>query len=137
MKGLARLTLLYSTFALISIAVNIGCQATVVALYKGVYAVQLSVLIGTAAGLPVKYVLEKRHIFGFVPIDLAHDGRVFMVYTLMGVLTTLLFWATEYGFHLMFKTDGMRYLGGAIGLIIGNIVKYHLDKRFVFQKGNL
>ena len=134
MKGFARLAVLYSVFALISIAVNIGCQAIVVAIYRDIYAVQISVLIGTAAGLPVKYVLEKRFIFGFEPINLAHDGRVFMLYTLMGVATTLLFWATEYGFHLMFQTDAMRYVGAAIGLIAGNIIKYQLDKRYVFRK---
>jgi hypothetical protein len=26
----------------------------------------------------------------------------------------------------------MRYLGGVIGLAIGYLTKYHLDKRFVF-----
>ena len=132
MKGVARLALLYALFALIAIAVNIGCQALVIWIYKGVFAVQLSVLVGTAAGLPVKYVLEKRHIFGFESRNLAHDGRVFMLYTFMGVFTTALFWAIEYGFHVAFGTDTMRYLGGAIGLTIGNIIKYHLDKRFVF-----
>lgn len=134
MKGVARLALLYALFALISIAVNIGCQALVIWLYQGVYAVQLSVLLGTAAGLPVKYVLEKRHIFGFVSKSLAHDGQVFMLYTFMGVFTTALFWGIEYAFHVMFQTDGMRYLGGAVGLTIGNIFKYHLDKHFVFRK---
>jgi hypothetical protein len=27
----------------------------------------------------------------------------------------------------------MRYLGGVIGLTIGYLAKYHLDKRFVFK----
>lgn len=134
MKGVARLAVLYAVFALIAIAVNIGCQAFVTWIYKGVFAVQLSVLAGTAAGLPVKYVLEKRYIFGFESTNLAHDGRIFMLYTFMGVFTTALFWGVEYGFHAAFGTDTMRYVGGAIGLTIGNIIKYHLDKRYVFQK---
>lgn len=134
MKGVARLAVLYAVFALIAIAVNIGCQALVIWMYKGAFAVQLSVLVGTAAGLPVKYVLEKRHIFGFESKSLAHDGRVFLLYSLMGVFTTALFWGIEYGFHTAFGTDGMRYLGGAVGLTIGNIIKYHLDKRYVFRK---
>ena len=131
-KGVARLAGLYALFALIAIAVNIGCQAMVIWVYKGPFAVQLSVLVGTAAGLPVKYVLEKRHIFGFESKNLAHDGRVFMLYTFMGVFTTALFWGIEYGFHVAFQTDAMRYVGGAVGLTIGNIIKYHLDKRYVF-----
>jgi putative flippase GtrA len=134
MKGIARLAVLYSIFALIAILVNIGCQALVIWIYKGGFAIQLSVLIGTAAGLPVKYVLEKRHIFDFKSKNLAHDGRVFMLYTFMGVFTTALFWGIEYGFHMAFKTDTMRYVGGGVGLTIGNIIKYHLDKRYVFQK---
>lgn len=134
MKGVARLTALYAMFALIAIAVNIGCQAMVIWVYKGPFAIQLSVLVGTAAGLPVKYVLEKRHIFGFESKNLAHDGRVFMLYTFMGVFTTALFWGIEYGFHAAFGTDTMRYVGGAVGLTIGNIIKYHLDKRYVFRK---
>lgn len=134
MKGVARLAVLYAVFALIAIAVNIGCQAMVIWVYKGPFAIPLSVLVGTAAGLPVKYVLEKRHIFGFESKNLAHDGRVFMLYTFMGVFTTALFWGIEYGFHATFGTDTMRYVGGAVGLTIGNIIKYHLDKRYVFQK---
>jgi putative flippase GtrA len=137
MKGVARLAMLYALFALIAICVNIGCQALVIWLYQGMYAVPLSVLVGTAAGLPVKYVLEKRHIFGFESKSLAHDGQTFMLYTFMGVFTTALFWGIEYAFHVMFQTDGMRYLGGAIGLTVGNIIKYHLDKHYVFRKDSL
>jgi len=134
MKGVARLAVLYAVFALIAIVVNIGCQAMVIWVYKGPFAIHLSVLVGTAAGLPVKYILEKRHIFGFESKNLAHDGRVFMLYTFMGVFTTALFWGIEYGFHAAFGTDTMRYVGGAVGLTIGNIIKYHLDKRYVFRK---
>ena len=134
MKGVALLAVLYAVFALIAIAVNIGCQALVIWIYKGVFAVQLSVLVGTAAGLPVKYVLEKRHIFSFESKNLAHDGRVFVLYTFMGIFTTALFWGIEYGFHAAFGTDTMRYVGGAVGLTIGNIIKYHLDKCYVFGK---
>ena len=28
----------------------------------------------------------------------------------------------------------MRYLGGVIGLMIGYIIKYQLDKRYVFRR---
>lgn len=137
MKGVARLAALYAVFALIAIAVNMACQALVIWVYKGAFAIQLSILAGTAAGLPVKYLLDKRYIFGFEPLSLTQDGRVFMLYTGMGVLTTGLFWGVEYGFHMAFGTDIMRYLGGALGLTLGNIIKYHLDKRYVFRKGAL
>lgn len=134
MNGVSRLALLYSIIALIAMLVNIGCQALVIWIYKGVFFIQLSVLVGTAAGLPVKYVLEKQHIFEFKSKNMAHDGRIFLLYTFMGVFTTALFWGIEYVFHAAFGTDTMRYLGGAIGLVIGNIIKYNLDKRYVFKK---
>jgi putative flippase GtrA len=136
MNGVARLALLYAVFAAIATAANIGCQALVIWLYHGPYSVPLSVLVGTAAGLPIKYVLEKRHIFGFESDNLAHDGKLFMLYSVMGVFTTALFWGIEYAFHHAFGTDAMRYLGGALGLTLGYIIKYHLDKRFVFVSRN-
>ena len=132
MKGAARIVLLYVVFAAITTAVNIGCQALSIWLYSGPHAVPISVLVGTAAGLPLKYVLEKKYVFEFASDNLAHDGRMFVLYSLMGVLTTLLFWGVEYTFERAFGTDGMRYLGGAIGLALGYAIKYRLDLRFVF-----
>lgn len=133
MKGVVRIAVLYAVFAAIATAANIGCQALVIWLYAGPYAVALSILVGTAAGLPIKYVLEKRHIFSFEADNLAHDGRMFALYSFMGVFTTALFWGVEYAFHTAFGTDAMRYLGGAIGLTLGYVIKYHLDKRYVFR----
>ena len=37
------------------------------------------------------------------------------------------------GHHHIFETKEMRYLGGVIGLAIGYLTKYHLDKRYVFR----
>lgn len=133
-KSVSRIAVLYAVFAALATAVNIGSQALVIWLYHGPYAVPLSILIGTAAGLPVKYVLEKRHIFSFESENLAHDGKMFALYSFMGVFTTALFWGIEYAFHHTFGTDAMRYLGGVIGLTLGYAIKYHLDKRFVFVK---
>ena len=132
MKGSTRLIVLYALFAGISTAANIGCQALVIWLFTGPYAVQLSIFMGTAAGLPIRYVLEKRHIFGFQADNLAHDGSMFFLYSARGVATTARFWSVEYAFHIVFGTDAMRYLGGVIGLAMGYIIKYQLDKRFVF-----
>ena len=131
-KSIFRIAVLYAVFAAFATVVNIGSQALVIWLYLGPYAVPLSILVGTAAGLPVKYVLEKRHIFSFECDNLAHDGKMFALYSFLGVFTTALFWGIEYAFHHIFGTDAMRYLGGVIGLTLGYAIKYHLDKRFVF-----
>lgn len=132
MKRATEIVLLYSLFATVATLANIGSQAVVVACYHGLYSIELSILIGTAMGLPIKYVLEKRHIFGFEADNLSHDGKLFVLYSVMGAFTTALFWGTEYTFHWLFDSDSMRYLGGAIGLTTGYVIKYHLDKRFVF-----
>lgn len=126
------LVLRYALFAVISSLVNLGAQVAAVALYRGPYAISLSILVGTGCGLLVKYLLDKRHIFQFETRSLAHDGRLFFMYSFFGGFTTLLFWGSEAAFQWQFGTDMMRYLGGAIGLAVGYVVKYQLDKRFVF-----
>lgn len=124
---------LYFAFAVLAIAVNIGTQAVVVAVYGGPFHLIASVLAGTATGLVAKYVLDKAFIFRFVARDKAHEARTFALYTVMGLATTAVFWGTEAAFHLAWQTDAMRYLGGIIGLAVGYCTKYYLDKRFVFR----
>lgn len=127
-----KIAVLYTLFAIFSIVINIGSQMLSTWAYKGNYSVEFSILVGTAAGLPLRYFLEKRYIFNFTSYNLAHDGRLFVFYSAIGVITTLIFWGTEYTFHLIYDTDLMRYVGGIIGLIVGFYFKYQLDKKFVF-----
>ncbi len=126
------IVVLYIVFASLSTAINIGSQMLSMSIYKGLYAVEISILVGTATGLPLRYLLEKRYIFSFKSSDIRHDGQLFVLYSFMGVLTTVIFWLTEYAFHLLFAEDFMRYVGGVIGLGIGFYVKYRLDKKYVF-----
>jgi putative flippase GtrA len=128
------LVVTYALLALIATAVNLGSQMLSVWCYRGPFAIPVSILAGTGTGLVLKYVLDKRFIFKFQTRDLAHDGSLFLLYTAMGLITTTLFWGVEYAFHLYFGIDSMRYLGGALGLVIGYTAKYQLDKRYVFRK---
>jgi putative flippase GtrA len=128
-----RLAILYALLAFIAAAANIGAQELVVRGYEGAFHVLLSVAVGTAAGLVVKYILDKRYIFRFRARDAVHDGQTFLLYTLMGLATTAIFWGFEFGFQHLYQSKEMRYLGGAIGLAIGYVAKYHLDKVFVFR----
>lgn len=125
----------YIVLAIISVIVNISIQDVIVRNYDGKYNILLSVIIGTCAGLIVKYLLDKKYIFKFKAENISHDGRIFVIYSLMGLATTLIFWGFEFGFSFIFATKEMRYLGGIIGLSIGYFTKYHLDKRFVFRGG--
>ncbi|MEO4048047.1 GtrA family protein [Pseudomonas sp. CAU 1711] len=128
-----KLAAIYALLAGIATAINISAQALSIWLYSGFASIVLSMLIGTGAGLIVKYVLDKRYIFRFKAENVAHDGHTFLLYSLMGVLTTAIFWGTELAFHFIFQSAELRYLGGTIGLAIGYLTKYELDKRFVFR----
>ncbi|MFC4930354.1 GtrA family protein [Massilia sp. GCM10023247] len=128
-----RLPIVYALLALIATAANIGTQVLVMRGYSGPFAVMLALVIGTGVGLVIKYVLDKRYIFRFRARDVAHDSKTFALYTLMGLATTVIFWGFELGFDHLFDTPQMRYLGGVIGLLIGYLTKYYLDKRYVFR----
>jgi len=127
------ITIRYAVFALVATAVNISAQDIIIRHYAGAFNILISVIVGTGAGLIIKYVLDKRYIFRFRASDAAHDGKTFVLYTLMGLATTIIFWGFEFGFNHLFESKEMRYLGGIIGLIIGYLAKYHLDKRYVFR----
>jgi putative flippase GtrA len=127
-----RLAIIYAVLALIAMATNIGAQELVVRVYHGPFPVTLSVFFGTGVGLVVKYLLDKAFIFRFRARDKLHEAQTFVLYTVTGVATTVIFWGCEFGFEAVFQTKNMRYLGGVIGLAIGYFTKYRLDKRYVF-----
>jgi putative flippase GtrA len=131
-----RLAILYAVIAIIATATNIGTQELTVRAYEGPFQVALSIFIGTAVGLVVKYLLDKAFIFGFRARDTLHDVQTFGLYTVMGIVTTAIFWGLEFGFNQLFQSKDMRYLGGLIGLAIGYWTKYHLDKRYVFRSAS-
>jgi putative flippase GtrA len=128
-----RLAIVYAIIALIATVANLGAQALSVRVWTGLWHIEISVLVGTAVGLVLKYVLDKIYIFRFKADDALHDLQTFILYTGMGVVTTLLFWGFEFGFYQAFQDKSLRYLGGLIGLVLGYWAKYHLDKRFVFR----
>lgn len=130
----ANLILRYSAFALFAIVVNLGAQRVCLAIFGvSTWAVMFAIFVGTLAGLVVKYILDKRWIFDDTSSGAAEHTRKFGLYTLMGVVTTLIFWGFEYGFWLHWQNDVMREVGAVIGLTIGYFIKYWLDKRFVFK----
>lgn len=129
-----KITFLYSLFAIVSIAANLLAQDITIRVYHLEYQLALSVVVGTTVGLLIKYILDKKYIFRFTAISLAHDSSLFVMYTAMGVITTLIFWGFEFTFEYLFHTKYMRYIGAVMGLSIGYFIKYNLDKRFVFRQ---
>lgn len=128
-----KIAFLYAFLALIATGINLGAQDFSMRAYTGVYALPLSMIVGTIAGLLVKYALDKRYIFRFRARDAAHDSSTFILYGIMGLATTCIFWGVELAFNHVYGSAAMRYVGGFIGLAIGYLAKYHLDKRFVFR----
>lgn len=121
----------YTVFALAATAVNLLTQRGFFALYDGPFAIYGALALGTLTGLVAKYVLDKRWIFADRSTGVATHARKFSLYTLMGVFTTVIFWGSELAFDAVGGGD-WRYVGGALGLAVGYVVKYRLDRRFVF-----
>jgi hypothetical protein len=128
----SQLIVWYSIFAAISIAANIGSQKFAFWLYQGPFAVPLSVCVGTAMGLIIKYALDKAWIFRYPHRSVAHGVQTFALYVAMGLGTTLIFWGVEFCADALFHSEAARLTGGALGLVLGYLAKYRLDKRFVF-----
>ncbi|MCO8059956.1 GtrA family protein [Acinetobacter towneri] len=128
-----KLVVYYSLFALVAIIANFCAQELSLMLYGAAYALWVSIVVGTLVGLVVKFYLDKTYVFKFITKNNAQQGYVFLLYSVMGVLTTSIFWGMEWAFYLYFSTDVMKYVGGFLGLVLGYIAKYYLDKHFVFR----
>jgi putative flippase GtrA len=123
----------YALFAALATLANLAAQRLVLgAAGREAAGFALAVLMGTAVGLVVKYLLDKRWIFDDRSTGVAAHGQRFGLYTAMGAVTTLIFWGTETAFWLVWRTDLMREAGAVLGLMVGYVVKYRLDRRFVF-----
>lgn len=128
------LLFLYSLFAIVAIAANVLSQEFALLFYSGAHELAIAIPVGTAVGLVVKYVLDRKYIFKAATVPLSKDGRQFIAYAATGVITTLLFWGSEIAFELLFATREARYVGAILGLGCGYILKYQLDRRFVFTR---
>lgn len=131
----ARLALRYAGFAAIATLANLGAQRAVLALGDGSQTgwFLTAMGVGTGVGLVVKYALDKRWIFYDTTRGARAQGAQFALYTVMGLVTTAIFWVTETVFWMIWGTDGARELGAILGLSVGYITKYLLDRRYVFR----
>ena len=125
---------LYILFAILSTMANLVFQYFSLSLYSGTFSLYIAMGIGTLAGLLLKYILDKKYIFFYNPKTKKDDGTTFFLYSIMGVFTTVIFWSFEIFFDHIFQTPQAKYIGAILGLLIGYIIKYFLDKKFVFKK---
>lgn len=132
--SLRALILRYAAFAVLATLANLGTQRAVLALDASARGFALAVVAGTAVGLVLKYILDKRWIFFDTATGARAHGRKFSLYTAMGLVTTAIFWGMETAASALWGTDLAREAGAVLGLAIGYVVKFHLDRRFVFGR---
>ena len=124
------LVLRYVAFCLLAMGANLGLQFVA---HRGLgMSFWPALCVGTAAGLVLKYVLDRNYIFSGRGATLSQDTRRFSLYGLLGLVTTAVFWSTEWLGHYLIPSESGRYIGGAAGLAIGYFLKYRLDQRWVF-----
>lgn len=129
----AQILVRYVLFAVLAGAANLLAQAGTAKLLP-VLPLMAGILVGTAVGFAVKYVLDKKWIFqDSFARDLA-EARKVAQYGIFSVATTLLFWATELAFWHVWQTQSAKYAGAVLGLALGNWIKYRLDRRYTFRK---
>lgn len=121
----------YSFFALIATAINMGTQWLVMTIYRGSFMLIAAMAFGTSAGLVTKYILDKKWIFQDNSSGLANHAKKFSLYSAAGVITTAVFWGFEAIFYIMLG-EHYALIGGCVGLAVGYVTKYHLDRHFVF-----
>ncbi len=120
----------YFGFAVLAIMANLLVQRAVFATWQAGETFVVAIALGTVVGLVVKYWLDARWIFysDRPRSDLGQFGR----YTITGVVTTFLFWGFEWVGWYLSGDHQIRELAAIIGLSLGYLLKYQLDKRFVF-----
>jgi putative flippase GtrA len=127
------MVLRYIFFAILSTIINLTFQYISFFAYSGFLAIYVAMFNGTLSGLILKYILDKKYIFYHKPKSKKDDGKKFLLYSLMGVFTTFIFWGFEIWFDFLIGGETGKYIGAVVGLGIGYVVKYNLDKKFVFK----
>ena len=122
----------YTTFAIIATVVNLMVQRIVLTNDYSDLQLTIAIARGSIAGLIVKYALDKYWIFADFSRGLPHAGKQFALYVFTGVFTTAIFWGSELMSWLLWGTEFARECGAVVGLAIGYLYKYRLDRKYVF-----
>ncbi|MCX8131533.1 MAG: GtrA family protein [Clostridia bacterium] len=123
----------YALFALLSMCINLLTQYLSLNIYNKKYSLYIAIFFGTLIGLIVKFVLDKKLIFYYRSKTKSQDIYKFILYSFLGVFTTLIYWGFEISFDYFLSFSAAKYIGAVTGLTIGYLIKYNLDKRFVFK----
>lgn len=126
----------YAATAVLSVLANLVAQEATV---QGVPEAHLmvSIIVGTLVGFFIKYVVDKVWTFRERYTTPAGEAQRITLSGLFSVLTTLIFWGFELGFHAIWQTDFAKYLGAVLGLSIGYVLKFWLDRHHVFKESTV
>ena len=128
------LALRHAAFAAATAAANVATRYVSSTLYTGRYALYAAMTAGTLVGRIAKHVLDRRWIFHDRPTSRRGHAVELPLYTLTGVLTTVIFRGTELAFAALGDALWLRYVGAVLGLAAGYTAKYRLDRGFVFRE---
>ncbi|WP_404291215.1 GtrA family protein [Microvirga sp. RSM25] len=123
----------YVVFAGIATLANLATQEAVVRVAP-LSPLALSILMGTATGFILKYLLDKKWVFDDGYSGHRQELQKITLYGVFSVFTTLVFWSFEVVFWVIWRTDFAKYTGAVIGLAIGYAAKFVLDRAFVFKE---
>lgn len=123
----------YILFALIATILNLFTQYIFLKMYYGVGSLYLAMFLGTLIGLVIKYILDKNYIFKYRINNKKEELKKILLYSFLGIFTTLIFWSFEIAFDKIFEYDLAKYVGGLLGLALGYYLKFTLDKNIVFK----
>lgn len=126
--------ILYISFAIISSLANLLTQRIVLSILVDDLFFFVAIIFGTIVGLLIKFILDKNFIFSDNSKNINSLSKKFSIYSLMGIFSTIIFWGTETIFWIIWRQENMRELGALLGLTLGYIIKYRLDKKYVFRE---
>ena len=123
----------YCFFAILATLVNLYVQRLILNIENSFTFLLYAIFCGTLIGLLIKFILDKYFIFFNYEKKIKDNSKMFLKYTILGIFTTIVFWAIESVFWLIWQTEMMREIGAIIGLTIGYILKFGLDRKYVFK----
>lgn len=123
----------YVLFAILATLANLLTQEATMRLAP-VAPLTLSILMGTAAGFVLKYLLDKKWVFDDGYHGHKQELQKITLYGAFSILTTLVFWGFEIAFWAVWRTDFAKYSGAVLGLAVGYAAKFMLDRSFVFKE---
>lgn len=126
----------YAATAVLSVVANLLAQEMTVRGAPHTH-LMVSIVVGTLVGFLIKYVVDKTWTFQERYTTPFGEAQRITLSGLFSVVTTLIFWAFELGFHAIWQTDFAKYLGAVLGLGIGYTVKFWLDRRHVFRESRV